>query len=242
MYPRSEGWLHGDEVGRIHSTVVVYPDVEIEDGVFIYPYAVIGRPPHGTGVVGPRQAHRSTLIRRGTVIGAHVTIYAGLVTGTECLIGDGVVIREDVTLGNQTVVGQNATIQPRAFIGDRSRVLDLAHVTADVRIGKDVFWSVGVLALNDDSMNRGGELDAPSVADGARLGAGSVLLPGRHVGADAVVGAGSVVTHDVGDGAQVRGIPAREIGWHDMFGGYDGRFEKPKSELDAVNRSQHEGT
>ncbi len=45
----------------------------------------------------------------------------------------------------------------------------------------------------------------------AFIGVHSVILPGVTVGARAIVGAGSVVTHDVADGATVAGVPARLI-------------------------------
>jgi acetyltransferase-like isoleucine patch superfamily enzyme len=45
----------------------------------------------------------------------------------------------------------------------------------------------------------------------AFIGVHSVIMPGVTVGAGAIVGAGSVVTRDVPDGATVVGIPAREI-------------------------------
>jgi acetyltransferase-like isoleucine patch superfamily enzyme len=46
---------------------------------------------------------------------------------------------------------------------------------------------------------------------GADIGVNSVILPGVHVGANAIVGAGAVVTHDVPDYAVVAGVPARII-------------------------------
>ena len=41
---------------------------------------------------------------------------------------------------------------------------------------------------------------------------GAILLPGVRIGDDAIIGAGSVVTRDVGPGRTVAGNPARAIG------------------------------
>jgi maltose O-acetyltransferase len=43
------------------------------------------------------------------------------------------------------------------------------------------------------------------------IGGGAILLPGVTVGDDAIIGAGSVVTRDVGPGATVAGNPARVL-------------------------------
>ena len=47
------------------------------------------------------------------------------------------------------------------------------------------------------------------VGERAMIGAGAVVLPGVHVGADARVAANSLVTRDVPAGATVAGVPAR---------------------------------
>ena len=44
------------------------------------------------------------------------------------------------------------------------------------------------------------------------IGGGAIILPGITIGDDAVIGAGSVVTKDVGPGATVVGNPARQVG------------------------------
>jgi acetyltransferase-like isoleucine patch superfamily enzyme len=46
----------------------------------------------------------------------------------------------------------------------------------------------------------------------ARVGGGSILLPGVTVGENALIGAGAVVTRDVPDRAIVTGNPAVLIG------------------------------
>ena len=50
------------------------------------------------------------------------------------------------------------------------------------------------------------------IDDDAWIGAGAIILPGIHIGKGAIVGAGSIVTHDVKPYSIVAGNPAREIG------------------------------
>jgi len=50
-----------------------------------------------------------------------------------------------------------------------------------------------------------------TIKDGAFVGVGAIIMPGVTLGSSSVVGAGSVVTHDVKDNAVVAGVPARVI-------------------------------
>jgi len=58
----------------------------------------------------------------------------------------------------------------------------------------------------------GEKYQATVVMDGAKIGAGAVILPGITIGEDAVVGAGAVVTKSVGSWETVVGNPARVQG------------------------------
>jgi len=49
------------------------------------------------------------------------------------------------------------------------------------------------------------------IGDGAFIGTGAIILPGVHIGRDAVVAAGAVVAEDVEEGTTVGGVPARVI-------------------------------
>jgi acetyltransferase-like isoleucine patch superfamily enzyme len=49
------------------------------------------------------------------------------------------------------------------------------------------------------------------IGDEAWLGVGVIVLDGVRIGAGAVVGAGSVVVHDIPDGAVAQGVPARVV-------------------------------
>jgi acetyltransferase-like isoleucine patch superfamily enzyme len=54
-------------------------------------------------------------------------------------------------------------------------------------------------------------MKGPTIRRGARVGGGSVLLPGIEIGEEAFVGAGAVVLRDVPPRAVVVGSPARQI-------------------------------
>jgi len=84
-----------------------------------------------------------------------------------------------------------------------------------VEIGDDTTFAPGVKIISanhspDDLMR---SVDAPPIRIGKRvwIGANAVILPGRQIGDDAIVGAGSIVTKDVPPGAIVGGNPARLI-------------------------------
>ncbi|WP_136686913.1 acyltransferase [Halorhabdus amylolytica] len=49
------------------------------------------------------------------------------------------------------------------------------------------------------------------IGERAMIGAGAIVLPGVHVGADAQVAANSLVTEDVPAGATVMGVPAEVV-------------------------------
>lgn len=193
----------------IHDYVVIEDGVHISSGVEIFPHAVIGRHPRGVGSMANKPADSSvTFIGRGSVIGTGATLFAGVVLGENVLIGDGTRIRERCTIGPNSIVGSNCTFQNDVQMGQRSRVIDLSHITAGVEIGDDVFISTGVLTMNDNSFNHGGELLPPSFDTGSSVGGGAVILPGVKIGRHSIVGAGAVVTKSGPDFAIAKGVPA----------------------------------
>src|SRR5439155_17345286 len=91
-----------------------------------------------------------------------------------------------------------------------------------VTIEDEVFVGHGVLFVNDKhprATTPEGEVQARDdwslmstvVERGASLGSGAVILGGLRIGADALVGAGAVVTRDVAPGETVAGSPARPL-------------------------------
>jgi len=101
--------------------------------------------------------------------------------------------------------GYHITVGARTFINYGATVLDGARVTIgeDVQIGPGVQLLTALHALDPIDRRLGTETAKPvTIGDGAWLAGGVIVLPGVTIGADAVVGAGSVVT---------KAMPARHL-------------------------------
>lgn len=133
-------------------------------------------------------------------------------------VQDGVAIAAGSRIGSMTVIHQGAVIGAGTTIGSHCNICHCiigrgvsiqtaCHITRGVVIEDDVFIGPGVITLNDKLT--GGDMTYPRICRGAKVGGGSVILPGVTIGENAVVGAGSVVTRDVPAGQTVVGNPAR---------------------------------
>jgi|WetSurMetagenome_2_1015567.scaffolds.fasta_scaffold00344_15 acetyltransferase-like isoleucine patch superfamily enzyme len=136
---------------------------------------------------------------------------------SDCRVGEGTKVWNFVnmygcTIGRDCMIGCFVEIQRGAEIGDRTRIQSHSFVCDMVRIGSDCFVGHGVMFINDvypPQADRG-SWKSTVVEDGASIGSNATILPVR-IGRGAIVGAGSVVTSDVPDGAIVAGNPARVI-------------------------------
>ena len=67
-------------------------------------------------------------------------------------------------------------------------------------------------------MSRKEEYRTTRIEKGASIGANATVVCGHTIGRYAMIGAGSVITHDVSPYALVVGNPARQIGWVSEYG------------------------
>lgn len=118
-----------------------------------------------------------------------------------------VIIEDNVSIGSHVEIGRGS------HIGTGTRIGKGAFLPPNSRIGNNVFIAPGVFFCDDKHPRAGNTTylaQPPIVNDLASIGAGSIILPGIRIGKNAVIGAGSVVTHDVPENMIVYGEPARQ--------------------------------
>jgi UDP-2-acetamido-3-amino-2,3-dideoxy-glucuronate N-acetyltransferase len=139
-------------------------------------------------------------------------------------LGRDVVIHHFVNLygcqiGDGTRIGSFVEIQKNALVGRNCKISSHSFVCEGVTIEDEVFIGHGVTFINDKvprATNSKGELQTgddwkplPTIVKrGASIGSGATILCGVTIGERAVVGAGAVVTKDVGADTTVVGNPA----------------------------------
>jgi acetyltransferase-like isoleucine patch superfamily enzyme len=142
-------------------------------------------------------------------------------------IGPGVVVKhpETMELGDAVFIGAQSMIQGRfdgtCRIGNHVWIGPQSYFDARNLILEDyVGWGPGAKVLG--SSHTGDPIDVPIIATelsikpvvigyGADIGTNATILPGVHVGAHSMVGAGAVVNVDVPEYAVAAGVPARVI-------------------------------
>ncbi|MPQ45218.1 sugar O-acetyltransferase [Clostridium tarantellae] len=96
----------------------------------------------------------------------------------------------------------------------------------NVLIAPNVTISSGTHPINPDIRRKQGQFNVPvNIGDNVWIGANSVILPGVTIGANSVIGAGSVVTKDIPSNVVAVGNPCkvlREINERDMEYYYKG--------------------
>jgi acetyltransferase-like isoleucine patch superfamily enzyme len=146
---------------------------------------------------------RDVKFGRKVRVGYHVVIDPDCVLGDGVFIGHNSMIRSNVRVGSRSVIGHLVVIESDARIGDDVTVHDQCHITKYARIEDRVFMGPKVMLINTHRISHGRDFDAklegPRIRFGARIGSGSIIMPGVTVGRNAVVGAGSIVVKDVPD-------------------------------------------
>lgn len=154
---------------------------------------------------------QGTKISSGTKIMRNVVIKNDVEIGENCIIGNNSLIRKDVKLGWGVKVGFCTVIEPEAKVGDGTNIHGLCVISEFSKIGKNCFIAplFNNPADKDCSKFEGEYKPNPaSIGDNVRIGSSVKLKPGIHVGNNAFIWMGSLVTKNVPDGETWGGSPA----------------------------------
>lgn len=149
--------------------------------------------------------HASAFVDDGAIVGPGTRIwhFSHVMSGAR--------IGRDCSLGQNVFVGRNVVIGDRVRIQNNVSVFDGVMIEADVFCGPSVVFTN---VLNPRAqIDRRLEFSPTVVRQGATIGANATVICGNEIGEFALVGAGAVVTKNVGAHAVVVGVPARQIGW-----------------------------
>lgn len=173
--------------------------------------------------VGPEvKVARDTVLLPGTMLMGATRVGEDCVVGpdtrlTDTIVGDGCTV--DETVADRAILHDNVSCGPRAYlrpgaelmdgskagthveikksvVGPGSKVPHLSYI-GDTTIGSGVNIGAGTITCNYDGKNK----SATTIGDGTFVGSDTMLVAPVNVGSGCTIGAGSVITRDVPDGA-----------------------------------------
>lgn len=197
---------------------VIFPGVVWQGDFTLGPFVIIGQPPRGQ-----TPGEVPTIIASGACINSHTVIYSGNKIGKNFRTGHSVLIREENNIGDDVSIGSGSNVEHHVRIGNGVRLHSNVFVP-ELSILEDGCWLGPNVVLTNArypaSPITKEELVGPYIEGRAKIGANTTILPGVRIGADALVGAGAVVTADVPPGAVVAGNPARIIKYVSQLSAY----------------------
>lgn len=167
---------------------------------------------HGVTMIAPETVFLAT----DTSFGKEVTIHPHVVFGEGVKVGDGVQIKsfchiEQATIGKCSIIGPYARLRPGTELADDVRVGNFVEIKksklangakvnhlsyiGDSDLGEEVNIGAGTITCNYDGRLK----HKTTIKAGAFIGSNTALVAPIEIGANALIGAGSVITQNVPD-------------------------------------------
>ena len=186
---------------------IIYPNVIIGDNCYIGPYSIIGSPTADYYKNSNNHIFNKTIIGSNSVIRSNTIIYEDCNIGCNFQTGHHVTIREKSIIGNNCSVGTFSDIQGRVTIGEFVRLHSNVHLGMGTII-EDYVWLFPYVLTTNDMYPPHDKLEGCKIKKYAIVGASTILLPGKIIGANTFIGAGSLVSKDIPDNMFALGRPA----------------------------------
>ena len=179
-------------------------DVELDVDVILEGHVVLGDDVR----IGAFTRLKDVRLAAGTVLHSHCDL-DGVVTHGPCTIGPFSRLRPGTELAAGVHVGNFVEVK-KTRIGEGSKANHLSYL-GDTVIGRGVNVGAGTITCNYDGVNK----FVTRIGDGAFIGSNSALVAPVTIGAQATIGAGSVITRDAPEGqlTVARGRQQTFEGW-----------------------------
>lgn len=178
------------------------PDsVTIDDSVQLHPDTTIEPQTHlrGKTVIGSGSRIGPGSFIEDSQIGENVTVLYSVVSDSQvesgCRIGPYSHLRGQVAVGESCRIGNFVELK-KSNLGQHTNVAHLAYL-GDASLGERVNVGAGTITANYDGVQK----HPTTIGSRTKTGANSVFVAPVTLGEDVTVAAGSVITHDVPDGA-----------------------------------------
>ena len=188
----------------VRGTVEAGRDVELDIDVILEGRVVLGDDVR----IGAFTRLRDVRLAAGTVVQSHCDL-DGVITHGPCTIGPFARLRLGTELDAGVHVG-NFVETKKVHLGEGSKANHLSYL-GDAVVGRGVNIGAGTITCNYDGVNK----FTTRIDDGAFIGSNSALVAPVTIGAQATIGAGSVITRDApaGELTVARGKQHTYEGW-----------------------------
>ncbi|MDA8440980.1 MAG: DapH/DapD/GlmU-related protein [Peptococcaceae bacterium] len=200
---------------QINDHTTLCPGTQLGDNSYIGAGSVIGRLPRAAATSTVKAQPNPIPLRLGAncTIGCCAVLYAGTTYGKGVFIGDNAMVRERCNIGDSVVIGSGVAVENDTAIGAYTKIQTGAYITAYMQIAEKVFIAPMVTTTNDNFMGRTEKrfqhIKGPTIERGARVGGGSIILPGVKIAPESFIAAGALVTKDTASGQVSIGFPAQ---------------------------------
>ena len=158
--------------------------------------------------VGPNNVIRDSSVGTGTIIQPNCVIEHADI-GTDCRIGPFARLRPETKLAAHVHVGNFVEVK-KSEVGEGSKMNHLSYI-GDSTIGTGVNIGAGTITCNYDGANK----HRTVIGDNVFVGSNTALVAPITVGANATIGAGSVITKEApaGELTLTRAPQVTKPGW-----------------------------